>query len=279
MNFLPPAQLRGWTIAWVSVFWTAQAIAQEWYIPQRTELLQRGSGEVGMRVQMSANNDGLLDTRRAEAVLHLRYSPLRRLEFYTEAPYAHVLREDVVAFQIVSRDTYGVGDAFAQISFDAFSREDAKILFHADGVWPFGKNPYDNPVGLGSGHPSAAIGQTAMKAFDPMVLFTYVGYQHSFPRRFGIGLVEPGGSVRFRLGGSLAVNPRLQSTLAVTTDVVSSSKIQGSNVAGSATTLVRLGWGLHWAVVSRVRIQFDAIFGMTKSASDATLILGSSLGF
>lgn len=258
---------------------TTSAQAQEWYIPKRSRLLKGGGWEVGQRVQLAVNNDGLLDTLRADAVPHLRYAPHRRVEVYGEVPLSYSEKEDVVNFVLVKNSVTGIGDAFSQITFEAFSGEDWKILYNADGTYPTGKSPYKHRVGLGSAHYSAALGQTFMKVVDPAVLFMHMGYQHSFARRLRPGKVEPGRSIRFRFGSALSLNPRLQTTMHVTGDLVDDTKIDGAVVAGSSGNLIRFGWGLDWTVGSGFRLNWDAAFGMTKNTPDATLVHGWSFSF
>lgn len=248
--------------------------AQEWYIPKRTALLKGGTLEAGMRMQLSANNDGLLDTFRLDGIPNLRYSPLSRLELYAEVPLAYARREDVVNFDIVENDVTGVGDTFGQISYEGFSGEDWKILYNLDGAFPTGKTRFRHRVPLGGAHFSAAAGQTMMKVIDPVVLFNHLGYQHAFARRFTGRKIAPGETVRFRFGAALALNPRIQTSLHVTGDIVGSTKVDRAPVAGSAQTLMRLGWGLDWTLNGRLRAGFDAIFGVTKNTPDATLALG-----
>lgn len=262
-----------------SLLAAGSASAQEWYIPKRQTLLTRGSGEAGTRLQLSANNDGLLDTLRLEAIPHLRYAPLRRFELYTELPFSYIEREDVVNFNLVKNDTTGIGDAFTQMSFEGFSGEDWKILYNLDGSFPSGKSPYRHRVALGSGHFAAAFGQTAMKVIDPLVLFSHLGYQFVFPRRTAVGRVSPGRSIRFRFGTALALNPRVHTTLHVTGDAVNTTRVDGRPVAGSSGTLIRFGWGLDWTVRDRLRWSADAAFGMTKNTPDATLSTGWSFRF
>lgn len=253
--------------------------AQEWYIPKRTALLERGSAEIGARVQMTANNDGLLDSMRVENVNHVRYAPLRRLEIYVELPLVYAEREDVVNFNIVKNQNNGIGDLFSQLSFEGFSGEDWKLLYNLDGAFPTGKSPYTHRIGLGGGHFVMAAGQTAMKVIDPVVLFNHIGYQHTFPRRTPAGYIAPGRDIRFRFGASLALNPRVQTTLHVTSDLIATAHANRQPIPGSSGTLVRLGWGIDWTVYKRLRLSMDAAFGMTKNTPDATLSIGGSYRF
>lgn len=263
------------------------ARAQEWYIPKRTSLLKRGSGELGSRLQMATDNDGSLDNVRLDYIPSVRYSPLRRLELYVEAPLAYYEREDLdtQTLTIVRNNNGGIGDVFVQVSFEAASGPDWRILYNLDAGFPTGKHPFEAVIPLGGGHYTAAVGQTAMKVIDPVVLFAHLGYQHAFSRRFGASKVEPGRTVRFRLGSSVALNPRVRTSLHVTGDMVGTTELNGvpfkggTRSEGGVGSVVRFGWGLDWSVTGNLRLAVDAIFGMTANATDATLVSGIAWGF
>jgi len=255
-------------------------MAQEWYIPKRTEVLEKGSGEFGTKFQLTAHNDGLCDTRRLELVPNVRYSPIRRFEIYTELPVGEVSREYIRAFQIVQDRLSGVGDLFTQVSYEAFSGTDWKSLAHLDVVVPNGKNPYDNQASLSGGHFSAALGVSAMKVVDPVVLFGFLGIQQPFARSFdSTGKVAPGTAFRFRFGSGISLNPKLRTSLSVSGDFTSKLNIDGEPVAGSAGTSIRFGWGLDWNVLSKYRITMDTSFGMTPNTTNAVLVWGVTRKF
>lgn len=255
------------------------AAAQEWYIPKRTQILERGTGELGVRLQVSANNDGLLDTFRSDSVLFLRYTPVSRLEIYVDCPYSFIERENIENFSYVSERGSGIGDAFMQLSFEGFSGEDWKILYNLDTVFPTGRNPYKYAIAFGGGHTSVAMGQTAMKVIDPVVLFMHVGYRHTIARRFLGNKYSPGGGIRFRFGSGISLNPRVQTTLAVNAERVLTSKVNNQGVTASASTNVGFGWGIDWKLKNGFGLNSNATFGMTKNTPDATIAMGCSIGF
>ena len=169
---------------------------------------------------------------------------------------------------------------FTQFSLEGFSGPDWKTVFNLDIGWPTGKNPYENTVGLGGGHYSLAVGGTAMKVIDPIVMYCHIGYQHSMARTFkNTGKVAPGEDLRFRIGTSLSLNPKVTANVNVSGNILSSTKLAGSAVAGSSDVLVRLGLGFDWLVGRRTKWGADAIFGMTDNSGDATIIVNWSLGF
>jgi len=255
------------------------ATAQEWYVPKRTQILDRGTGELGIRLQTSANNDGLLDTFRADSVLYVRYTPISRLEIYVDCPYSFIEKEDIVNFSYVSERAQGIGDVFSQLSFEGFSGEDWKFLYNLDTVFHTGKNPYGNAIAFGSGHTSVALGQTAMKVIDPVVLFAHIGYRYTLPRTFSENKYSPGGGVRLRFGTGISLNPRVQTTLSVNAERVLTSKINNESITASAATNIAFGWGLDWKLKKGFGLNANATFGMTKNTPDATLTMGCSIGF
>lgn len=259
---------------------TTTITAREWYVPKRTDLVKKGGGEAGVKFQLTANNDGLLDRRRIELIPNIRYAPLKRLELYMEMAAGHAFQEDVVGFQIAEFDGFGVGDLFTQVTYDAWSGSDWRTLSHLDLSFPTGKNPYDNRTALGGGHYTVALGQSAMKVLDPLVLFAFLGIQQPLSQDFAsVGRVAPGMSVRFRIGTSINLNPRARMSLSISGESTGHTSINGTKSLGSSSTTARYGWGLDWSMWRKYRLTLDAIFGATKNTTDAVLILGMASSF
>lgn len=252
---------------------------QEWYIPKRTEVVGAGHLELGLREQFSTENDGVLDFRRLDSIVSVRYSPVKRFEAYVEAPYVWAQNESIVNFQIDKDEDNGIGDAFVQLTYEAFGGEDWRVLVNLDGTFPTGDDPFDHDVGLGGGFYRVAGGVTALKVIDPVVLFVHVGYQKSFIEEFDLGRVEPGGDVRYRVGANVQLNPQVRAGIHVSGDVIQSTRLDGDTLGGSDNDLVRFGVGLDWEVSSRTRLGIDGIFGMTDSTPDATVVLGVTFEF
>jgi hypothetical protein len=253
--------------------------AQEWYIPKTQPILEKGIKEVGYRIQLLTNNDGLLDTLGVDNVFYFRFSPIKRWELYTETRFSYLKKEDIQNFSYVEKSGSGIGDIFSQITYETFSGEDWKIMSNLDITFPTGKNPYEHSISFGSGHFSLALGGTAMKIIDPVILFAYLGYQDTFKRGFNKKDIKPGNSFRFRIGSGISLNPRLQTNFNISGDLISKTKINNQYVAGSASTLIRFGWGIDWTISQKWRVSIDANFGMTKNTTDAILSTGIAMNF
>lgn len=268
-------------VAAIAIVVGAPAVSaqQEWYIPKRTEVVESGHIELGLREQFSTENDGLLDSRRLDSIVSVRYSPVQRFEAYVEAPYVWAQNERIVNFTIDKDEDNGIGDVFLQLTYEVFGGEDWRILLNLDGTFPTGNDPFDHEVGLGGGFYRVAGGVTALKVIDPVVLFVHLGEQHSFSEEFDVGDVEPGEDVRYRIGANVQFNPQMRAGIHLSGDVIQSTQLEGDTIPGSDNDLVRLGVGLDWSVSERVRLSADGIFGMTDSTPDATVVIGVTLNF
>lgn len=178
------------------------ALAQEWYIPKRPEVLEPQRFEIGLRAQFTTDSDGLLDSQELSAIGSLRISPFDRFEVYAEVPYTFAERDRIVGFDIEANRHDDIGDVFSQFTYELFRGDDWALLPSVDVIFPTGRDPYDHPVGTGGGHYRFTPGVTYMKVIDPVVVFAYVGHQISLSESFDVGRVSPGGSTRFRVGGA-----------------------------------------------------------------------------
>lgn len=249
--------------------------AQEWYIPKRTEILAGGSATFGTRLQYIADEDGILNSRAASAIFSLRWAPINRLELYVEGPFTYREREQIIGFGYHSFNDEGWGDVFTQANWEVWGRQDRKILLGVDAVFPTGPDPYTRRVGLGGGFHRVAPGLTYLHIVDPVALHFYLGHQWTFPEIFpGTGKVEPGGSLRFRFGGSFALNPRMRLSLYTSGDVSGHTWVNGNKLATTDGDVVRYGGSMSWSVSDRTTIDFGSTFGATASAPDAVITLG-----
>lgn len=256
-----------------------QLFAEEWYIPKRPEIIEAQRIEAGFRLQFLASDDGLLQTEEVSLIPSLRISPFDRFEAYVEVPYVFGQRDHIVGFNIMTSDASAIGDVFTQFTYEAFRGEDWALLPSLDVVFPTGRNPYDNIVGTGGGHYRLTPGVTVMKVVDPIVLFAYLGYQVSLADTFTVGKVEPGDSLRFRVGGAFHVNPKIRVSLFTATDIEDKTKLNGSKISGTGGNAVRFGAGLDWLVAENTSFNCNAVFGATDRAPDAVLTAGITVRF
>ncbi len=268
--------LRSLVVASVLVAGITGARAQEWYIPQQSSVLEAGKIDVGTRLQFMVDRSGNDWDRRVDGILNLRFAPTRRLEFYVEGPYSYIEQERTVfPFLLHSTDQEGIGDIFSQVSYDLVGREDWRVMVTVDGVYPTGKNTYEDRRLLGDGFYKVAPGLTYVKVIDPAALFFYAGHQWTIPRSFtGFGKVEPGEDFRFRMGLSMMFHPRLRASVYTAGDVIGHTRLRGVQIAGTDRDVIRVGGSVNWAVADRWRMDWSSSFGMTDNAADAVIALG-----
>jgi hypothetical protein len=265
-------------IAVIIIFPNLNLYSQEWYLPKPINFVKKGSVVLGTNLQISNNGDGILESLKIENDYYGRYSPLEKLEIYLDVPvvYSKVEKFDS-NLNIVDKTDKGIGDIFTSFSYETLSGDDWKIIHNLDFSLATGKNPYNNEVGLGSGHNSIGVGQTIMKVIDPIALFNYIGYQYGFSKKYSIGEVSPGGSFRLKFGSSIVLNPRIVTNISISNEFIGKTKIGNRKLQGSSSNLVYFIWGIDWRLNSVSKLSFDSILGMTKVTSDSTIIIGFSI--
>lgn len=230
----------------VGVFFVSVSYAEEWYIPKTTEILPKGQLETGVRFQLSGNEDGILDTQEISLIPSIRYSFTNRLEIYGEIPLSYMSQDQIVGFDVVEYDNDGIGDLFLQITYELIGKSNWKISGSVDVTAPTGEDQYENTVGLGNGYWTTTPGVNFTYVSDPVVLFTYLGYQFGFDETFDVNgtstKIEPGGSARMRVGASFVFNPRLNMSMYTALDFQGSDKQNNVNVPESDDTLARMGF-------------------------------------
>lgn len=266
--------------AFLLLFLAVSVSAQEWYITKRTEVIQKGKSEIGTRLQLIGDEDGILTLRQADLVLSLRHSPVQRFEIYVEGPLTYKEQQRIVNFAVQSFNDKGPGDVFTQFTYDLIGGQDWKILVSLDGSFPTGQDPVTHPIGLGGGFYRYAPGVTYLKVLDPAVLFFYLGKQWTVSNRFvGVGKIEPGTDVRFRFGGSFLLNPRLRVSAYSILNLTGSPRLDGVKLPNSEATQFRFGGGFGWDLTESVKFEINSTFGITAAAPDGVLSMGLKKAF
>ena len=271
------------TVLMACALFGSVAHAEEWYIPKTIEVLPKGRVEAGVRLQLSGNEDGILDTQEVSLIPSARYSPTTQLEIYGEIPLSNKSQDQIVGFSVVENDKSGIGDLFLQATYEIAAKSNWKVSGSLDVTAPTGNDPYENTVGLGSGYWTTAPGVNFAYVSDPAVLFAYLGYQHGFSETFNVSgtstKVDPGDSVRTRLGASFAFNPRLNMTMYTALDFRDDTKQNDVKVAESDDTLARLGLSFGFKLDKDMSIGMNTVFGLNDSTSDYVISLGMRYGF
>ena len=93
-----------------------------------------------------------------------------------------------------------------------------------------------NPASsLGGGFWGLTGALTYIQSFDPIVIYYGAGYRHQFDATFQGGFsVDPGPQSFYRFGAGFAVNPNVTFSASFTGSFISSNRVNGVRVAGSA---------------------------------------------
>jgi hypothetical protein len=160
----------------------------------------------------------------------------------------------------------------------------AKQLYHTTGRWPdvlgrlqwkssTGKGAFDDggQLALGTGFDSLRASLTAVKSTDPAAVLATLGYTYTFPADKSIGRVAPGGVIDLSLGTALGLSPDLALNFSVQQRFVQSTKVNGTEVAGSSQELGSLRLGATYTLTAAAAVDFGVGIGLTRDAPDYAL--------
>lgn len=265
------------------LFIMSEIAAEEWYIPKTAEILEKGKLQAGLRFQLSGNEEGILDTQEISLIPSVRYSFTNRFELYAQIPVSHMSQDQIAGFIVEEKNDEEIGDLFLQATLELAGKANWKISALADVSAPTGKNPYENEIGFGNGYWTVTPGLNFSYVSDPVILFTYLGYQHGFSETFDVNetatKIEPGRSVRLRTGASVAFNPRLNGSIYTALDFRSSTKQDDLKVAESSDTLARVGLSLGFNARDDLSLGLSTVFGLNDSTSDYVVSFGITYTF
>ena len=192
-----------------------------------TVLLRPGQAQLDYGIEYIWNErlapivlpDGTLDferqrDRRLICPLSLRFGLTERLQPFLNLPFglAYVERSDRAQDQLAS--IFSVGDFSTGLNYlirDG-KGESADLIATGSVTAPTGPHPFKiAPVvaSLGEGFWAASARVTAVRSFEPVVLFASVGYTHQFSRSFLGRDFEPGERIDYGFGLGFGVNDKI----------------------------------------------------------------------
>ena len=237
-----------------------------------------------------------------ETALTLRYGITDRLEIETRVP--GVYRSDRVS---TTTDVGGDGEGDHAIvdELDAFGLGDVEVAAHYQlnrgrDRWPYfvgnlrakfptGQGPFDvdrDPSGVetelptGSGFYAVEPSLTVIWPTDPVVIYGNVGYLWNIARDIDqdigtarVGRVDPGDSIRFGFGMSLALNEAMSLSLGYSQDLIDGTKTQLNGVSTEAEELTvgQISIGVSHRLNERMSIDLGTTFGVTEDATDVSI--------
>ena len=114
---------------------------------------------------------------------------------------------------------------------------------------------------------------TALKSYDPLILFGSIVYSHWLPRKFFGTLVEPGGVWEVNSGIGFSVNDTDTLAGQLFVDYANRWKFTGNPITQTGITPINLKLGYTHILSPSDLINPSVIFGLTRDANDAVVML------
>ena len=181
------------------------------------------------------------------------------------------------------RDLSGLGDVSAGVFYQC-AYEKGMIPDMVAGLSvkaPTGKEPYGHDIGLGTGHWGLKSTLVAVKASDPAILFSNLGYTYNFQRSDieGFGTIKPGNSVNYGVGVAFALNYQIALSFQLSQSITEKMRLNGNSVPSSYSNVAQLKYGLTWSLSKDLSCEFSASHGLTTDSPDLVLELSFPFKF
>lgn len=245
------------------------------------------------------NNESVQNDKVVSVVPALRFGLLKNMEGFVQMPYSWGRRE-INTFDGVERnDVDGIGDVRFGLKYSVIPQSATmpNVVAAISASAPTGDSPYLKPppgapsnelsrdlrdpftVQLGTGHWSVSSGITAIKAFDPLILFATANYTHFFPANYHGVRIEPGDFWDVNAGLGFAVNDTGTLSSQVFAGYQEDWEFEGTHVAETSSSPISLRFAYTHILSSRDLVEPSVLFGLTGDANDALVSLGYSHTF
>jgi hypothetical protein len=148
--------------------------------------------------------------------------------------------------------------------------------------FPTGQDPLRVPVAnlASGGGVNAITGRlTALKSFDPLVVFSTLAYSANFDHQESFGSVHPGNVLDWQMGAILAVNPGTSLSFAFVQDFKGHTRVAGAPIAGSDGVAAIAQVGLDQVLNSRTLLDVSLGLGVTRDAPDYQVMVSVPIRF
>jgi hypothetical protein len=206
--------------------------------------------------------------------LTTRYGLKNNLQVELNVPYRY--QHERITVESPASETLrhaaGLGDVSAGIFYQcAYEKGIIPDLVAGISVKsPTGQEPYGQDIGLGTGHWGIKTSLVAVKASDPAILFSSLGYTKNLERNDieGYGTIEPGDSFDYGLGFAFALNYQVALSFQLSQSVTQKMRVNDNSVASSFTNVVTLKYGLTWSLSKNFSCEVSAGHGLTTDSPD-----------
>jgi hypothetical protein len=230
--------------------------------------------------------------RALSANATFRIGIIDRLEGFAGIPMLWGQRQLQTPNSVITSELTGVGDVKFGLKYNTINEgPDRPALVTGLTVSaPSGRTPYFNPTGtidraqfvdtrnpnvpqIGTGHWIFTPAITAIKSYDPVVLFGTLSYSHWLPAKFFGTLVEPGDVWEVNSGLGFAVNETDTLAGQVFVDYAQPWKFTGHRVSQTGITPISFKLGYTHVLSPADLINPTVIWGLSRDANDVVVAL------
>ncbi len=218
----------------------------------------------------SLDTERLID-RQWIVPLSIRYGATPRLQIYANVPFAGAYTSIEDSISDIETSVGGVGDISAGLNYVLRDGQDVvpDVIGSFSFSAPVGKHPFvSGPViaAIGSGFWRIAGDVTLIRAYDPIVFYGTLGYEHIFGRDFDGFHYQPGGVAFYSFGGSLSIN----NTVSLTTELYGAFQwdetVDGERLPNSGTEATSLRISVIRQINPCCFIEPSVEYGVTQDA-------------
>ncbi|MBK8211093.1 MAG: transporter [Rhodospirillales bacterium] len=245
------------------------------------------------------NNESVQNDKLVSVTPALRFGMIANMEGFVQMPYSWGRREINTFAGVERNDVDGIGDVRFGLKYSVVPQSATipNVVAAVSASAPTGNAPYLKPppgapsselsrdlrdpftVQLGTGHWSVSGGVTAIKAFDPLILFATANYTHFFPATYYGVRIEPGDFWDANAGLGFAVNDTGTLSSQVFVGYQEEWEFEGTHVAETSSSPISLRFAYTHILSSRDLIEPSVFFGLTGDANDALVSVGYSHTF
>jgi hypothetical protein len=228
------------------------------------------------------------------------------LEGFLQIPFLWGQQQTNEASQQVSNEVTGIGDIKFGLKYSAVSEgpDVPNIVLGLSGSAPTGRAPYVAPIStintasggllslfssgttpqigdtrdplnveIGTGHWSVTGSTTALKSFDPLLLFATVNYTHYVPATYYGVYIEPGDLWELNTGFGFSVNETGTLSAQLFIDYENKWKFDGRAIPQTLMTPESLRFAYTHVLNPNNLLEPAVLFGITRDANDAIVSL------
>jgi hypothetical protein len=251
---------------------------------------QKVEGDFGLAYLHTSQQLG--NVRVLSQISTVRFGIIEGLEGFVALPLTWGQRQLNNISTVTTTELRGIGDVRFGLKYNTINEgpDRPAIVTGITVSAPTGKAPYFDPSKgasiaqqsdirdptvpqIGTGHWIVTGQVTALKSYDPLILFGSITYSHWLPQRFFGTLVEPGGVWGVNSGLGFSVNDTDTLAGQVFVDYANRWKFTGNPIVQTGITPINLKLGYTHILSPTDLINPSVIFGLTRDANDAVVML------